>query len=157
MLAESHSRSLQHRGRAGQPGSLADSLLWDQTCVGELDLPIVAQTRIADQPKLLVERAAAPRRRRVVKRAARRHQGQPVGVDHTRDAVARQVGVEGDLVTLDDVLEGDGHLFGAVAHRDELLVGGDGAFLQADLGTGVHPEVLRAEFGGRFWKIEIYW
>ena len=152
MLAERHRRSLQHHGRTRQPRGLGDALLWDQTRVGELDLPVVAQARIADEPELLVERAATSRRRRIVQSAARRHQGQPVGVDHPRDPIPRQVWVEGDLVTLDDVLEGDGDLFGAVADWDELLVGGDGALLQADLGTGVHPEMLRAEFGGRFCK-----
>jgi hypothetical protein len=44
-----------------------------------------------------VERAAAPRRRRVVQGPACRHQGQPVRIDHARHPGPAQVGVEGDL------------------------------------------------------------
>ena len=96
----------------------------------------------------MVKRSAAPRRRRVVEGSAGRDQRQPVRVDHSRDPVPRQVGIEGDLVPLDDVLERYGHLVGAVADGDELLAAArSGGFLEANLGTGVDPEVLRSEFG----------
>lgn len=155
LLAEGHRRPLEHHRGVGQPRGLADALFRDEAGVGELDLPVVAKARVADKAELLVEGTAAPGRRRVVEGAAGRHQRQSVGVDDPRDPIPRQVGVEGNLVPLDDVLERYRHLVGAVADGDELLAAaGSWGFLEANLGTGIDPEVLRSEFGwGRICKL----
>ena len=60
LLAEGHRRPLEHHRGVGQPRGLADALFRDEAGVGELDLPVVAETGISNEPKLLMERAAAP-------------------------------------------------------------------------------------------------
>ena len=106
MLAERHGGPFKHRGRAVEPGRLGDALLRDQTSLSKFDFPVVAKTRVPDQPELLMERSTAPRRRRIVQGTTGRHQGKAVSVDDPRDPVPGQVGVEGELVSLHDIFEG---------------------------------------------------
>lgn len=124
MLAECHGGPFKHCGRAVEPGRLGDTLLRDQTSMSKFDFPVVAETRVPDQSELLVERATAPRRRRIVQGAAGRHQGKAVSVDDPRDPVPGQVGVEGELVSLHDIFEGRRYFLGAVTYWDELLISG---------------------------------
>ena len=105
VLAERHGGPFKHRGRAVEAGRLANALLRDQTSLSKFDFPVVSETRVPDQPELLVERSTAPRRRRIVQGATGRHQGKAVSVDDPRDPVPGQVGVEGELVSLHDIFE----------------------------------------------------
>ena len=84
--------------------------------MNEFDFPIVAQARVSYQPELLVKRATTSGRCRVVQGTAGCYQSEAVGVDEPGDPVPGQVGVEGDLVPLDDVFEGERNLFRAVAN-----------------------------------------
>ena len=84
--------------------------------MNEFDFPIVAQARVSYQPELLVKCSATSGRCRVVQGTAGCDQSESVSVDEAGDPVPGEVGVEGDLVPLDDVFEGEGDLISAVAY-----------------------------------------
>ena len=129
LLAEGHRRTFQHHGRVGKPGGLTDTLLWDEAGIRELDLPVVAETGISNEPKLLMERAAAPWRCWIVQSTTSCNKSQTVRINHAWYSVSCQVWVEGNLVPLDDILERHRHLLGAVTDGDELLISGTRALL----------------------------
>ena len=124
MLAKRHGRSFKHSWRISgsvEYRSFINSFLRDQTSLNEFDFPIVAQARVSYQPELLVKCSATSGRCRVVQGTAGCDQSESVSVDEAGDPVPGEVGVEGDLVPLDDVFEGEGDLISAVAYWDGLL------------------------------------